>query len=144
MDTRTGRRTRWPAYLLCVQWGVGALALCCTAWWGELGAGGWAIWGLMAVAAVALAGWFAGRRWGPWLAMLQWAVQVPVLATGSFQYFLWFGLQLHLKMEVGPVLVGVNVYALALLAWTLYLQQRVAIHAREARSGMPAVAEAEG
>ncbi|WP_146165862.1 hypothetical protein [Stenotrophomonas panacihumi] len=144
MDTKTGRRARWPAYLLCVQWGVGALALCCTAWWGELGAGGWAIWALMAVAAVALVGWFTGRRWGPRLAMLQWAVQIPVLATGSFQYFLWFGLQLHLKIEVGSALLGVNIYALALLLWTAYLQQQVAGQAAAKRPGMPAVAKAEG
>ncbi|GEM_PF-1389128 len=144
METKTGRRTRWPAYLLCVQWGVGAFALCCTAWWGELGAAGWLIWALMAVAAVALVGWFAGRRWGPWLAMLQWAVQVPVLATGTFQYFLWFGLQLHLKLEVGSVLLGVNVYALTLLLWTLYLQQQAARPAGAASGGVPAVAKAEG
>jgi len=121
METTTGKRTRWPAYLLCVQWAVGAYALGCTAWWGELGPAGLLICGLMAVAAIALVGWFGGYRWGPRLAMLQWAVQVPLLGNGSFNWFLWFGLQLHVKAAIDEFNVGVNVYALTMLVWTLYL-----------------------
>jgi len=120
----TDKRTRWPAYVLCLQWAVGAYALGCTAWWGELGAAGLLICGLMAVAAVALVGWFGGYRWGPWLAMAQWAVQVPLLGAASFEWFLWFGLQLHVKAAIGEMTVGLNLYALFMLLYSFYLQRQ--------------------
>ncbi|HVJ36336.1 MAG TPA: hypothetical protein VM687_00830 [Stenotrophomonas sp.] len=120
----TGKRTRWPAYVLCLQWAVGAYALGCTAWWGELGAAGLLICGLMAVAAIALVGWFGGYRWGPRLAIWQWALQVPLLGNDSFDWFLWFGLQLHVKASIGDVTLGLNLYALVMLLGTLNTQRQ--------------------
>jgi len=136
MQTMTDKRARWPAYVLCLQWAVGAYALGCTAWWGELGAAGLLICALMAVAAIALVGCWGGHRWGLRLAIAQWAVQVPLLGNDSFDWFLWFGLQLHVKASIGEFTLGVNLYALVMLLWSLNLQQ----HASGANNTIGAVA----
>jgi len=117
------QRLRLPAYVLCAQCILGSVAMGLLAWQGALTGLMWLAVGLIIAAGVALVGWFGGHRWGQWLAIAQWGVQIPLLATPWFTWFIWFGLQLHVKLQVGEVIAGLNLYALMMVLWTLYLMQ---------------------
>lgn len=118
-----GKRMRWPAGVLCVQLGMGVVTAAWLAWQGQVGTGLLLLLAVMAMAAIGLAGWFAEQAWGPWLAIAQWLLQVPAVTTPAFSYFLWFGLKVYLYFSLDEVHVGVNVFALAMAAWTLYVMR---------------------
>jgi len=118
-----GKRMRWPAGVLCVQLGMGVITAAWLAWQGQVGTGLLLLLGVMAIAAIGLAGWFAGQAWGPWLAIAQWLLQVPMVTTPSFTYFLWFGVKLYITLSFGSAHVGLNLYALSMMAWTLCVLQ---------------------
>ena len=55
------------------------------------------------------------KRWAYLVAIGFFAVQVPVIRTGSFKYFLFSGLEFHIDFSADNLVLGVNILALAML-----------------------------
>ena len=75
---------------------------------------------LSSAALVAGLGSLARKRWAVWLGIVVFALQIPIIATPSFTFFVWLGIHFDLTfIWKGHARLGFNVIGLAMFIWAV-------------------------
>ena len=110
------------AYVLVFHAMVGAATFGWLATRNDLPAITWAIFApLIAAALIAGVGSLRQARWAAVLGMAVFAVQVPIIATPSLQFYVWLGFHLDIAVTwQGHSKFGVNLVGLGMLMWSAF------------------------
>lgn len=120
-STPLTKQDRFIAWFLVFQAALGAITLAWLATHGSVSSDVWAIFCILIVCAVAAGiGTLKQQQWAAVLGMGVFAVQVPIVVTRSFQFYIWLGVHFDVAMTwQGQAKLGLNLVGLGMLAWSL-------------------------